>query len=243
MYIVSTMYIDCITGQSWDKPLSIFEDKKMQYLVNIGKSVAYRLSPQLTIKIPVPGEKDSETHLYSPLISTAQVIKVNTNTDEYQYFSTELGQTDHEEPHSTDPTSILHYILNNDSNNHQNGNNSVQNQKLRKKIFNSIYANAHSPTSKYDDAKDVSFSTEHEYTFEFYQHMIDFDDFHIQLPFKKYPLSSVLNHQPLNVMAGFYSGEDLRYLWNFEIWHEIIYPHSEDNNVLFTSSIHKGEIP
>ena len=90
--------------------------------------------------------------------------------------------------------------------------------KHRKKVFNDMFAKRES--SKHTGA---NFSDDREYSFEFYQHLLLFDDFSMKLPFHRPKLAGCLNGQPLQFMAAHQkdtkSMRDLNYLWSFDIWH------------------------
>jgi len=90
--------------------------------------------------------------------------------------------------------------------------------KNRKKVFNQIY-------SKRADSNSISpcFSSQYEIAFEFFQHLLLFDDFALKIPFHNVKLAGALNGQPLKFMACRQNGENknsnIDYLWSFDIWH------------------------
>ena len=102
--------------------------------------------------------------------------------------------------------------------------------KRRKRAFNKLYA-SRSKTPKFDP--------DSEYTFEFFQHLISFDDFSLNFmnPIGKHRLNGMLNGQPLKFMAahqiqercegGETGGEQMRWLWSFDLWHESLYEDSK----------------
>lgn len=90
--------------------------------------------------------------------------------------------------------------------------------KKRKKVFNELFANRLK-----HGTRGPTFSTEREYTFEFFQHLLLFDDFSLKLPFFNPKLAGTLNGQPLKFMAGYQNDPNehiFKWLWSFEIWHE-----------------------
>lgn len=68
------------------------------------------------------------------------------------------------------------------------------------------------------------FDPSKEYTFEFFQHLIHFDDFSVDVGVLGcHKLGGVLNGQPLKCMAARYRIEHLDhldFLWAFDFWHE-----------------------
>jgi len=90
--------------------------------------------------------------------------------------------------------------------------------KERKKVFNELFAKRLK-----HGTKGPVFSTKKEYRFEFFQHLLLFDDFSLKLPFFNPKLAGTLNGQPLQFMAGHQkdpSEHIFKWLWSFEIWHE-----------------------
>lgn len=100
--------------------------------------------------------------------------------------------------------------------------------KHRKKVFDRIFSN---------EEREPTFRTDCEYTFEFYQHLLHFDSFSLDMGKAlggQHSLVKLLNGQPLKVMAAHQfkastvSGEEkeneqLNWLWSFDIWHESLY--------------------
>jgi hypothetical protein len=54
------------------------------------------------------------------------------------------------------------------------------------------------------------------YTFEFLQHMFNFQDFSLEAVGMTIPLAPVLNGQPLQIMAC----HGTQSIWGFDLWHE-----------------------
>jgi hypothetical protein len=86
---------------------------------------------------------------------------------------------------------------------------SMQRARYRKKAFDRLFAEKNS-TFLTDPSKT--------YTFEFLQHLINFDEFTFELGsmFGSVKLKPVLDGQPLQIMATAGS----RRLWSFDLWHE-----------------------
>jgi hypothetical protein len=72
-----------------------------------------------------------------------------------------------------------------------------------------------------------------QYTFEFYQHLLDFgpDGLAMDLgrPVGKVGLAKVTNGQPLKLMSAWQCPETGRLdaLWSFDIWHESLYLYAQ----------------
>merc|ERR1719310_877283 len=93
--------------------------------------------------------------------------------------------------------------------------------KGRKRAFDKLHA---------DRSTGPTFDTEKEYTFEFFQHLILFDEFALGFPrpVGKAAIAPMLNGQPLKFVAahqrtGDGMGDEFRWLWSFDIWHESLY--------------------
>ena len=65
------------------------------------------------------------------------------------------------------------------------------------------------------------FDTESIYTFDFYQNILDCESYSLDLGFTKIGIGSILDGQPIQVLAKTRNG---RYLWSFQIWHEKLLP-------------------
>lgn len=89
---------------------------------------------------------------------------------------------------------------------------SLQRAKLRRKAFDKLYAEK-SPDPKTDPNKI--------YTFEFLQHMLNFQDFTVELGnmMGSLNLEEIFDGQPLPIMAC--HGD--KNLWSFDVWHECLW--------------------
>jgi len=77
------------------------------------------------------------------------------------------------------------------------------------------------------------FGTEEEYTFEFLQHLMDFESMSLNLGFMgSIGLEESLDGRPMNVMAARKGEKGLEYLWGFELWHERLYERARQNGRL-----------
>lgn len=96
-------------------------------------------------------------------------------------------------------------------------------QRARKKAFNSISAK---------HAGEPCFLLDQEYSFEFYQHLLVFDDslaIDMGRPVGKVQLAPITDGQPIKFMAAHKDPENgqLDELWSFDIWHESLYPYAQ----------------
>jgi hypothetical protein len=80
-----------------------------------------------------------------------------------------------------------------------------------------------------------SFDSSLVYTFDFYQHLLNFSTFQFDLGFMKYDFMSTLGARPIQVMSVVWNPiesngivpENLSYMYNFEIWHRKTFPVSQ----------------
>lgn len=157
--------------------------------------------------------------ILSPLCSMAQSIHVGKEK--------ECPPLDvpHTEPSHQSTESLVHELRNCHAD--ISGNTSVQ---IRKKTFDSVcdarvsQLQAHSPC----------FDTNATYTFEFLQHLIDYNDFSLDFGsiVGKMKLGGALKGQPCRFVAGVVSRDgmereltlrDMDCLWSFDLWHESLY--------------------
>lgn len=163
--------------------------------------------------------------ILSPLCSMAQSIHVARGVEPQPL------DVPHAEPPHASKTSLVYEL------NHKGGgsssNTSVQ---IRKKAFDSIYdtrisqCNAH---PKAHSSQSPCFDPNATYTFEFLQHLIDYNDFSLDFGslVGKMKLGGALKGQPCRFVAGVVGRgsekkkgelglEDLDCLWSFDLWHE-----------------------
>jgi hypothetical protein len=142
--------------------------------------------------------------MLAPLGSTPQAL-----------FVQEVGPNDTLQPLDQaieEPIKAEHNLL------HQAypGNSSLQRARGRKKAFDKLYA------SKSQQPKTKVGTGAHEtyYTFEFLQHLVNFQDFSIELGslLGSVPIAPILNGHPLPVTAMTKDGHEK--LWSFDIWHQ-----------------------
>ncbi|KAL3940699.1 MAG: hypothetical protein SGARI_000872 [Bacillariaceae sp.] len=207
----------CVTGQAFDRPAGKLPNR---WLVNAFIKFISTLAPQL--EATLDGEKP---RFLSPLVATAHTVLVShaNNT-----IVSEDMETGIEEPASTDATSVMSKVSNDivavpDTTTASVG----SRMKARKKVFNTLTAK---------DAMEPRFDTDKEYTFEFYQHLLDFGD---ELAVDmgriggKVGLAAPTDGQPLKVMGAYRNPDthSLEDLWSFDLWHASLYPYAKAADV------------
>ena len=97
------------------------------------------------------------------------------------------------------------------------GGTSLQRARGRKKAFDKLYAaNAKQPKTKMSCGSHETY-----YTFEFLQHLVNFQDFSVELGslLGSLPIAPILTGQPIPIMAMTKQGAEQK-VWSFDIWHE-----------------------
>jgi hypothetical protein len=221
---------ECVTGQCFDRPAGPLPAR---YLVHSFLRLVSTLAPQLEAHLD-----SDQPRFLSPLAATAHTVLVNDTTgigsQHQNKNSHKKRQSTHhpmpmsaldmeaevEEPSPSDPTSIIRHL---DTPNKENISSVSSRMKLRKKLFNKVSATENSH---------VTFCTNKEYTFEFYQHMLHFtdpSDLHLDLGLLgKIGLSQSLDGQPIKFMAAHKCPKtgELFPLWSFDLWHRSLYDRS-----------------
>ncbi|CAB9502720.1 expressed unknown protein [Seminavis robusta] len=221
---------ECVTGQTFGRQAGKLPAK---WVVSTFIKFVSTLAPQLETTL----EGDNPRFLV-PLAATAQTVATKPHkaavtqqeedvqqalNDHLFNYSVYLGATediehDHQEPPSSDETSILQELPKATT---SSGGSITARMKARKKAFNSIAAK---------QAKEPCFSLDKEYTFEFYQHLLIFDEPEFTLdmgrPIGKVPLSPITDGQPIKFLSAHKDPVSglLDSLWSFDVWHESMYP-------------------
>lgn len=229
----------CATGQLFDRPAGPLP---AQWIVKNLIRFFSVLAPQLDASLD-----RNQPRFLSPLVATAQTVlseegencssdtpndrkAVNpssSSNDRVQHLDIDVG-AELREPHSLEPTSVL-FSLGTDydlgitipDTTLLSG---AKRALARKRIFNSLSAKR-SPEPRFDPSKT--------YTFEFYQHLLDFGDV-LALDMGTIggmlPLAKAMDGQPLKIMAAYRSGEignAVEPLWSFDLFHESLYPYAQ----------------
>jgi hypothetical protein len=218
----------CVTGQTFDRPGGKLP---AGWIVRSFIKFVSVLAPQLEATID-----GNHPRFLTPLAATAQtVIQTEVKTygkrgkskeekddlSDYTYYrgaskDIEIGL---EEPPGDAPESILSNIPNYVPSSYAFSSKAKLRQKARKKALDHVSAHKlHEPV----------FRTNNIYCFEFYQHLLLFDPFSIDMgsPIGKVGLAQPLDGQPLKFMAAFRELDDdkrLEPLWSFDIWHESLF--------------------
>jgi len=217
---------DCVTGQVLDRKCGKLPPKML--LRGAIKVVSF-FAPQLQTKL------DGDRPIcISPLGSTPQVMRLkreNAYDDSYQADQTiELSQ---EEP--DDLASSLLALIPDYGFEPCKEDTSIARAKVRKKAFDKLYA---------EKDKSLVFDTSTEYSFEFLQHLIDFETFGVDLGnmIGTVFLKDMLDGQPLKFLAAKrrdvggskrskgLGDIELDYIWSFDIFHECVYSDAKKNS-------------
>ena len=206
---------DCITGQVLNRKCGKLPPKLV--LRGAVKIISY-FAPQLKVKLDT-----DKPYSISPLGSTPQVLQLKRARGyDADYQADQSIESNHEEP--ADGASSLLPLMGSQP---SNAPTSVARARVRKRHFDKFYA---------ESDKSLVFDRNVEYSFEFLQHLIDFDDLSVDLGSiaGKLLLKELLDGQPLKFMAAQQKdgmgdegtkgrGLDLDYLWSFDIFHEALY--------------------
>jgi hypothetical protein len=229
---------ECMTGQVFERPAG---ELPARFVVKAAIKFISLLAPQLEATLD-----GTQPRFLSPLISTAQTaiakerrtgasdsqtVAVGATADKeeqlrnYKIYSGALDMEDEvEEPSAADPTSLLQAVP--QASNYDSSHKSVSARtKMRKTVFNHLAATK---------AIEPAFDLEKEYTFEFFQHLLIFDE---QDELKvdmgriigKVGLAKPLNGQPLKFMGAHKHPETskLTSLWSFDLWHSSLYGYAQ----------------
>eukprot|EP00934_Nitzschia_sp_Nitz4_P007008 Nitzschia sp. Nitz4//scaffold32_size149145//91333//93333//NITZ4_002888-RA/size149145-processed-gene-0.129-mRNA-1//-1//CDS//3329548096//6998//frame0 len=185
-------FTELSTGFKFERPCGKLPAK---WILRGGIKVLSFFAPQLDAKME--GDKP---HSLTPLGSTPQAITVDDATHEQELPSLELSQEEAMQGHRT----LLGEV--------SVAPTSLQRAKARKKAFDKLFVQK-SKVPKADPSK--------LYTFEFLQHLFNFQDYSIELGsmLGSVELQDILDGQPLQFMAA--HGDQA--LWSFDLWHESLW--------------------
>ncbi|OEU15215.1 hypothetical protein FRACYDRAFT_148676, partial [Fragilariopsis cylindrus CCMP1102] len=203
----STPFTELVTGLRFDRRFGKLPPK---WILKGALKVISFFAPQLDTKVDV----DRPTSL-SPLGSTPQCIIMDDDCSSSSNNYTANGIVS--EKSSTmnplddvriEPSEANRNILGTNF----KGETSLQRAKMRKKTFDKLYV---------QKAADPKTNTTKIYTFEFLQHLFNFQEFSIELGnmLGSLNLEDMLNGQPLQIMAA--HGDQP--LWSFDVWHECLW--------------------
>ena len=185
-----------VSGFVMDRPYGKLPPK---WIMKGAVKVLSFFAPQLEVQMDNPRPKTM-----APLGSTPQALIVE---DIGPNDTLPLLDATIEEPRSA-KTSLLNETY--------PGTSSLQRARGRKKAFDKLYA----VKSKRPMAKTISGSHETYYTFEFLQHLVNFQEFAVELGnlLGSIALAPMLAGHPIPIMAM--TKEKEQKIWSFDIWHE-----------------------
>jgi hypothetical protein len=200
----------CEAGQTFKDPLKL----PPAYVVKGSMKIVQFFAPRLNAK--VNGSKPMFT---SPLGSTPQTVMADPwkPEDGHKFRVEGICRSGSSRGKIVEPIEeerkLIPYKCNNPTT-------SVSRAKARKKAFDKLCAEGDEKTT---------FRTDRVYTFESLQHLVDFRPLEVNMGniLGKMRLSPVMNGQPMNIMAGYPSGNlsaekdphGFEKFWSFEIWH------------------------
>ncbi len=205
---------ETVTGQTFHRPAG---NLPARWIVTSFIKFISTLAPQLEVTLD-----GSAPRFLTPLVATAHTVLQRPITS---ILSKNLEEEMEELPFS-DPASVVslaHQALGISSPTDTSLISTSARMKARKRAFNQL-------AGKKDNS--LKFDTTKEYTFEFYQHLLDFGDEGLAVnmgrPIGKVGLSRALDGQPLKFMSAHQhpSTGELDTLWSFDIWHATLYPYA-----------------
>jgi hypothetical protein len=210
------MMASCMSGLLLDQPLVTSRmgsnNAPPRWILRAAVKVANIFSPRMDADL-----EGNRPRVLSPLCSTAQTVRKHDKREEPIYLDKPL-----EEPHPDSTASLIGGFKGERCD--EKDNNHAQ---YRKRFFNAIY----------DDYMESEFNTspyfdDTEYTFEFLQHLVDYNDLSLDLgrAIGKVKLGGGLRGQPVRIAAisnprGNKGGgigsvlSDQTCLWAFDLWH------------------------
>jgi hypothetical protein len=206
------LWTDLLTGFHLDKPCGKLPPK---FIVKGALKVISFFAPQLQAKVD-----GQNPHILTPLGSTPQCIILQQDDESDNNSTLPLMDGALSEPTKAQETLLGHAC---------NASSSMQRARYRKKHFDRIYAAATTSTTTATDNLLLYTDPSKIYTFEFLQHLLDFEAFSIELGniMGSIPLAPILNGQGLQIMA---CNKQLQYLWNFELWHVSLIQKNGENH-------------
>lgn len=166
--------------------------------------------------------------ILSPLCSSAQTIIVSRNYNSGGGNSTRIEELLKEPPISSD-ASLVKDICKSLTTNHNKHASTINPTQQRKCLFDDVYDVHTDSSSQAGNSSTVCFDPNAEYTFEFLQHLIDYNDLSLDLGkiIGKVKLSGGLRGQPARFVSVVKkrrhvkpTPDNLDFLWSFDIWHK-----------------------
>lgn len=166
--------------------------------------------------------------ILSPLCSSAQTIIVSRRSNNSGGGTSTRIEAPLKEPPTSSESSLVKDICKSSTTNH-NKHATINPTQQRKSLFDDMY-DAHTDSSSQANSNStVCFDPNAEYTFEFLQHLIDYNDLSLDLGkiIGKVKLSGGLRGQPARFVSVVKkrrhvnpTPDNLDFLWSFDIWHK-----------------------
>ncbi|KAL7442977.1 hypothetical protein ACHAXM_008573 [Skeletonema potamos] len=206
----------CVSGLLLDQPLVVSKKSNNnappRWILRAAVKIANILSPRMDAELEC-----DHPRVLSPLCSTAQTIRKLDKKEKLMFLD-----EPHEEPRPDSTASLVADLkkrFGNESN--------VNYAQYRKRAFNTIYDDY-----VQSDSNESPYFDDSEYTFEFLQHLVDYNDLSLDLgrAMGKIKLGAGLRGQPVRIIAisnprdehGQIASavlSDQTSLWAFDLWH------------------------
>lgn len=248
--------VDCVDGlpcapidnsmvsKSKSKSIQVFKKSKSsnndslppKWALHAAEKVASVLSPRMDADLEC-----DHPRILSPLCSTAQTISVarkvcqEHDAADGDYSVTELYNK-HEEPCPRSEASIVHDLSNASVKkvNSSSTNYAQQRKRACNAVFDARVGSLAKGSVESNKQSAVCFDEESEYTFEFLQHLVDYNDLSLDIGsvFGKVRLGGGLRGQPVRLLAAAAKDRlgdsldlnDFDALWAFDLWHTKLLP-------------------
>lgn len=206
----------CVSGLLLDQPLVISRKTNSnappRWILRAAVKIANILSPRMDAELEC-----DHPRVLSPLCSTAQTIRKLVKKEEPVYLD-----EPHEEPRPDSAASLVA-----DLKKRSGDENDANYAQYRKRTFNTIYDDY-----VQSDSNESPHFDDSEYTFEFLQHLVDYNDLSLDLgrAMGKIKLGAALRGQPVRIIAISNPRDeqgkiakavlsDQTSLWAFDLWH------------------------
>lgn len=212
---------ETVTGQSFTRAAGKLPAR---WIVTSFITFISSLVPQLQVKL----DGDAPRFL-SPLVATAHTVLQSDEDTEDDTTSSFSIEDELEESHMSESSSVLssaYKVLGITAQGPDQAPKAsiAARMKTRKRLFNNL-------TAKKDT--NVKFDVSKLYTFEFYQHLLDFGEGGLAVdmgrPIGKVGIAKATDGQPLKFMSAYQCPDTgvLDSLWSFDIWHASLYPYAQ----------------
>ncbi len=199
----------CVVGQTFSRPIK----PPAPYVAKAAFKVMRFFAPRLIASID-----SHKPHVLSPLGSTPQTLIVDSCDNDERLQNGEFKANASISKSLSEPIEDSRRLV-------PCGKyastlpSSAARAKARKKVFDKLCA---------DNDDSITFRTDKIYTFEFLQHLMNFEKLEVGLGsmLGKMKLAPILDGQPMNLQAAcqltFGKEPTFEPLWSFDLWHESI---------------------